>query len=93
VAGLELRNSSGAVTTVDAATGGSAWLARFRPDGSVAMAATIPGTASGGLDEIARIGDRVYLDLVIRGSDNVGAGVPLVANRKDGSLWAVDLQP
>jgi hypothetical protein len=89
--GLRLRSPSGDATTVDAANGGTAWLAHYRPDGSVGMATTIEGTAGGGPDEIDRVGDRVYLDLVVRGTDTVGAGTRIEADGKDGSLWALDL--
>jgi hypothetical protein len=89
--GLRLRSPSGDATTVDASNGGTAWLAHYRHDGSVGMAATIEGTAGGGPDEIDRVGDRVYLDLVVRGTGTVGAGTRIEADGKDGSLWALDL--
>ncbi len=57
----------------------------------VSFAATVPGTADAGPGEIARVGDRVYLDLVLRDDANVAAGTPITADRKDGSVWALDL--
>ncbi|HRW38554.1 MAG: hypothetical protein KDB04_19195 [Acidimicrobiales bacterium] len=69
---------------------GAAALVWWSPDGSV-RGWTLPGKATLGADEIARVDDRVYLDIVIRGDGNVAAGVPLTADAKDASVWAVDL--
>lgn len=93
VGGLELRSPSGAVSMVDAGGSEAVFLVRFRPDGSLATATSVPGAANGRPGEIARVGERVYLEVAIRGSDNVVAGVPLIAEGKDGSLWALDLRP
>jgi hypothetical protein len=90
-AGLAFASPSGEVVALDDRPGGTAFLVHFRPDGSVGLASTIAGTADAGADEIARVGDRVYLDLVIRGSDNIINGNHLTADGKDGSLWALDL--
>ncbi len=56
------------------------WLAHYRPDGSVGMASTIEGTTGAGPDEIDPVGDRVYLDLVARGSGTAGAGTRIEAD-------------
>jgi hypothetical protein len=55
------------------------WLVHYRPDGSVGLATAIPGMADGRPGEIARVGDRVYLDAVVRGPT------------KDSAVWALDL--
>ena len=89
--GTVLHEASGSAEPLDTRNGGTAWLAHYRPDGSVAFAATIEGTAGGGPDELDRTGTRVYLDLVVRGSANAAAGVVIEADGKDGSLWALDL--
>jgi hypothetical protein len=89
--GTALRSTTGATTAVDATAGGTAWIGAYRADGSVSFASTIPGTAGGGPDEVGRTGDRIYLDLVVRGSGNVGAGIEIRADGKDGSLWAIDV--
>lgn len=91
VRGVVLRSRSGTRTEVDASPGGTAWLASYGPDGAVGFATTIAGTAGGGPDEIARVGERVYVDIVVRGSDTVGAGTRIEADGKDGSLWALDV--
>lgn len=71
-------------------------MVEYGPDGSVGMAADVPGTTDAATaipGEIGRVGERVYLDIVIRGSGNTVDGRPLEATRKDGSLWALDLRP
>jgi hypothetical protein len=90
-AGLRFRDASGAPTLLDDGNGGNVWLAHYRPDGSVAFASTIAGTVNGRPDEIARSGHRIYLDIVVRGSEDGVGGIPIVADRKDGSVWALDL--
>ena len=90
VPGIEFRSGSGEAASLDDRNGGSVWLVHYRPDGSVS-AATIEGTVGGGPDEIGRSGDRVYLDVVVRGSQNTAAGVPIEATGKDASVWALDL--
>lgn len=69
---------------------GAAALVWWSPDGS-ARAWALEGSDTLGSDEIARAGDRVYLELVIRGDGNIAAGGPLTADAKDGSVWAIDL--
>lgn len=71
---------------------GAAALVWWSPDG-IARGWAVEGTDTLGSDEIARAGDRVYLELVIRGDGNVAAGEPLTADAKDGSVWALDLVP
>jgi hypothetical protein len=86
--GTELAAADGTSTEVEG--DGAAALVWWSPDGAV-RAWGVDGTATLGSDEIARAGDRVYLELVIRGEGNVAAGEPLVADAKDGSVWALDL--
>ncbi|HEX5096363.1 MAG TPA: hypothetical protein VFX21_10125, partial [Acidimicrobiia bacterium] len=53
-AGLQFGSAGGAYVPVDTSKGGTAWLAHYRPDGSLGFAATIAGTANGNIGEIAR---------------------------------------
>ena len=76
--------------TFDIEGEGASALVWWSPDGSH-RAWAVEGTATLGADEIARSGDRVYLELVVRGPGNVAAGVPLEAGERDGSVWALDL--
>ena len=92
-AGLRFGAADGTSTEVDARAGGTAHLVHYRPDGSVAWVTTIAGTAVANPDEITRAGDRLYLDVVIRGDGNGLPGQPLVATGKDGAVWALDLAP
>lgn len=89
--GLEVRPASGEpIRTSDGVL-----LVEYLPDGSVGLAATLAGTGTAVESvpgEIARVDERVYLDIVIRGDRNSAAGQPLVADRKDGSLWALDVR-
>jgi len=86
--GTQLRSADGSTVGIEGE--GSAALVWWSPDGTV-RAWGVEGTATVGSDEIARSGDRVYLELVIRGAGNVAAGRPLTADAKDGSVWALDL--
>lgn len=88
--GTELVAADGTSTGIEG--DGAAALVWWSPDGS-ARAWGVEGTTTLGSDEIARSGDRVYLELVIRGDGNVAAGQPLEADAKDGSVWALDLLP
>lgn len=90
VPGIEFGSVPGGSATIDDGNGGSVWLVHYRPDGTVS-AATIEGTVGAGADEIDRSGDRIYLDVVVRGSQNNPAGVPIEAAGKDASVWALDL--
>lgn len=90
VPGLSFGSTAGDVA-LDGANGGWGFLVHYRPDGSVGFASTIAGTANTGPDEISRSGDRVYVDLVLRGAANEAAGRPLPATGKDGAVWALDL--
>jgi hypothetical protein len=71
--------------------GGTAWLAHYGPDGSIRFARTIGGTAFGRVGELARDGNRVYLDVTLRGPDNAVNGHPLPTQGKDASAWMLDL--
>jgi hypothetical protein len=74
VAGMRFRPANGAAVPLDERDGGIGWLAAYRPDGSVAFARTLAGTVEGRPGELARRGQRVYLDVVLRGGGNTGAG-------------------
>jgi len=76
---------------VEDANDGAAWLAHYRPDGTVGFATTIPGTANARPGEIARAGQRVYLDITLRGPRNAVNGTPLPALGADASVWSFDL--
>jgi len=90
--GIQFRPATGAPVPLDDEHGGIGWLAHYRPNGSVGFATTIGGTADGRPGEIARTGQRVYLDVALRGNENAVNGTPLPpAQRKDGSVWALDL--
>ena len=78
VPGLAFHTASGATVPLDDRNAGTAWLAHYRPDGSVGFATTIP-RADGRVGEIARRGQRVYVDIVVR------------RGSKDASVWALDL--
>lgn len=88
--GTELAPVDGDAVAVEGE--GAAALVWWSLDGT-ARAWAVPGTATLGSDEIARVGDRVYLELVIRGDGDVAAGEALAADAKDGSVWALDLVP
>jgi hypothetical protein len=79
VDGLRFVDADGAATTLTGDATSTGWLVHYRPDGSVGLATTIPGMADGRPGEIARTGDRVYLDAVVRGA------------AKDSAVWALDL--
>ena len=89
--GLQFGQASGASVALDETGGGTGWLAHYDARGHVAFAATVPGTASGRLGEIARRGDRVYVDVVLRGPDNTVNGEPIAVQGKDAGLWSLDL--
>jgi hypothetical protein len=90
-AGMRFRPVSGTPVALDEQDGGIGWLAAYRPDGSVGFARTIAGTVEGRPGELARSGRRIFIDVVLRGSGNTGAGTPLPAAGKDASVWAIDL--
>lgn len=70
---------------------GAAWLAVYDRDGN-AVVRTVDGASNGRVGELARRGDRVHLDLTLRGAGNSSGGSALqVLGRKDSSLWVVDL--
>jgi hypothetical protein len=88
---MQFRPAVGAAVALDEHNGGVGWLAKYRRNGTVAFATTIAGTASGIPGEVARDGGRVYLDVVLRPADNTINGTPISVQRKDSSLWAIDL--
>lgn len=89
--GLVIRDVAGKGVVLDDATGGNAWLAAYRPDGSVGWASTIEGAVTSSPDEITRAGTRVYLDMTVRDSEN-SAGTEIVrAVGKDSAVWAIDV--
>lgn len=89
--GMQFLSPDGTSEPLDEGDGGTAWLAHYRADGSVAFATTIAGTASGNAGELARTGPRVYVDVVLRGQDNTVNGVPIATEGKDASIWGLDL--
>ncbi len=90
---LRFGSAEGDGISLDAAGGGTAWLAHYRPDGTPEFARTIVGTAFGRVGEIARSGVRVYVDVTLRGPGNTVNGTPLAVQGKDASVWALDLAP
>ena len=86
---LRFGSTHGGGLPLDDAAGGTAWLARYRPDGTPVFARTIPGTAFGRVGEIARTGAHIYVDVTLRGPDNTIAGDPIEVRGKDGSVWAL----
>ncbi|MBX3314023.1 MAG: hypothetical protein KF906_06865 [Actinobacteria bacterium] len=91
--GLVLGQADGSSAHLDEDPGGSTWIVSYADDGTVRWASTIAGTVDAQIDEVAIVGDRAYLDVVIRGDENVlpGTDESVVAARKDGSVWAIDL--
>jgi hypothetical protein len=90
-AGLHFGAAHGAGRDVDPRDGGTAWLAHYGPDGSVRFARIIAGTAFGRVGELDRDGNRVYLDVTLRGPDNTINGRALPTQGKDASVWMLDL--
>ncbi len=91
--GITFGQAAGPRVALDDADSGSAWLAHYRPDGTVGFATAIPGTTNARPGEIARAGQRVYLDIGLRGDNNTVNGRPLPAAGFDSSVWAFDLAP
>jgi hypothetical protein len=89
--GLTIRDAAGDRVELDDTKGGNAWLALYRPDGSVGWASTIEGAITASPDEISRSGTRVYLDMTVRGDANSAAGDVIDADRKDSAVWAIDI--
>jgi hypothetical protein len=89
--GLHFGAVRGTGRDVDTRDGGTAWLAHYGPDGSIRFARTIAGTAFGRVGELARLGNRVYLDVTLRGDDNTINGRALPTQGKDASVWMLDL--
>jgi len=92
VPGMQFGSTTGPSIALNSADGGTAWLAHYRPDGTPGFARTIAGTAFGRVDEIARNGSRVYVDVALRGSANTINGKPISVVGKDASVWALDLR-
>lgn len=91
-AGMRFGSATGGSVALDADVGGRAVLAIYGPDGDPQLARTIPGTTVGNPGELARTGQRVHLDVVIRGDENTIDGSPISAVGKDAAVWAVDLR-
>lgn len=70
---------------------GSAWLARYCANGSVAWATIIAGTSNARPGELSLVGSTLFMDMALRGADNQPGGRTLPATKKDASLWAFDL--
>jgi hypothetical protein len=88
---LMIRDGDGIAVPLDDSNGANAWLAAYRPDGSVGWASTIDGAVTASPDEISRTGTRVYLDMTVRGSENSAGGDTIAADRKDSAVWAIDI--
>ena len=89
--GLTATGVTGDPVAVAADPTGGAVLAHFRPDGSVGWAQLVDGTPGGNPDEMARVDDRLYVDVVLRGETVQAPDGALVPQGKDSSLWALDL--
>jgi hypothetical protein len=89
--GIQFGSARGSAIPLDAADGGTAWLAHYGPDGAPRFAHSIAGTANGRVGEIARAGSRVYVDVALRGPANTINGTPITVAAKDASVWALDL--
>ena len=90
VDGLVVTSADGEVAEVAGAGSGTAWIVEFDEDGAVHAASAIAGTVDVNPSELDRDGDRLVLDVVLRGGENdVGGGDPFVADRKDASLWSL----
>jgi hypothetical protein len=90
--GIRFGSVRGPAIAVDDSESGTAWLARYRPDGTPAFARTIAGTANGRVGEFGRAGSRMYVDVTLRGPGNAINGTPISVVRKDASVWALDLR-
>jgi hypothetical protein len=89
--GLVIRDGAGDAVALDASNGGNAWLAAYDADGAVGWASTIDGAITASPGEIARVGQRVYLDMTVRDAANSAGGTVVSANRKDSAVWAIDI--
>jgi hypothetical protein len=89
--GLVIRDGAGEPVALDDANGGNAWLATYRSDGSVGWASTIEGAFTASPGEIARVGQRIYLDMTVRDAANSAGGTVVSADRKDSAVWAIDI--
>jgi len=91
VPGLRFGQSEGQPLALTNPDDGSAWLARYCPDGGVALATSIAGTVNARPGELALGGETLFLDMVVRGADNIAAGRPIAAVGKDASVWSFTL--
>jgi len=91
VPGLRFGQSEGRPLPLTNPDDGSAWLARYCPDGSVALATSIAGTVSARPGELSLRGETLFLDMVLRGADNIAASRPIAAAGKDASVWSFTL--
>ncbi len=89
---LAFGSTNAAAVPLDTSNGGTAWLAHYRPDGTLDFARTIAGTAFGRVGEIDRAGTRAYVDVTLRGSGNMINGQPIAVQGKDASVWRLDLE-
>lgn len=84
-------SADGSVLVLDTADRANAWLAEYDRDGMVVAVSPIPGTAGANPSEIDRIGDRVIVDIVVRGDANtIPDGTPISTNGKDASVWMLN---
>jgi hypothetical protein len=89
--GTQFRAVPGGDVQAEPIADGAAWLAVYDEDGNAVIRA-VDGASSGRVGELARVGNRAYLDLTLWGADNSfdGSALP-VLGRQDSSLWVVDL--
>jgi len=89
--GTRFRGAPGGDVLAEPIVDGAAWLAVYDEPGNVVVRA-VDGALNGRVGEIARVGNRAYLDLTLWGPDNSFGGSALqVRGRQDSSLWVVDL--
>lgn len=89
--GLVASGATGGPVAVDPDPTATAVLAHYRSDGSVGWAQLVDGTPGGNPDEMARVDDRLYVDIVLRGEGARAPNGPLGPQGKDSSLWALDI--
>ena len=87
--GVTFSSADGSIADVDTTGAATAWIAEYDAEGNVVAVAPIPGTLDANASEIDRYGDRLLVDMVIRGIGNTTPGGTLDTDGKDASIWSL----